>query len=197
MKNDLDHPRRLGFGQWCLFGWHEGGRYHDPLIYENGRPRGDTKDQYGPDLYVEFLIDFIQRSTRSNTPFFAYYPMALCHDVTDDLKGEHVAFYQDGRWMTYAEMVSSMDDMVGRLVHAIDALGVRDQTLILFTTDNGTPSASYLSVDSNGKNDATQGRFGSRWQGRCRWQRQTQRYRNAGTTHRQLARSDSPDDRRG
>jgi arylsulfatase A-like enzyme len=77
--------------------------------------------------------------------------MALCHDVTDDLKGEFVAYYRDGRWMTYAEMISSMDDMVGRLVAALDQMGVRDNTLILFTTDNGTPAASYLTVNDQGK----------------------------------------------
>jgi len=48
-------------------------------------------------------------------------------------------------------MVSSMDDMVGRLTQALNRMGVRNETLIIFTTDNGTPSASYLSVKENGK----------------------------------------------
>lgn len=151
MKNDLTHPSRLGFDEWSLFGWHEGGRYHDPLIYQNGQLRDDTAGKYGPDLYVKFLIDFMQHSVDADQPFFAYYPMALCHDVTDDLKGEQVAFAHDGRWMTFPEMVSSMDDMVGRLVNALDRRGFRDNTLILFTTDNGTPNATYMSVDENGK----------------------------------------------
>ncbi|WP_182864648.1 sulfatase-like hydrolase/transferase [Rhodopirellula sp. JC639] len=150
MKNDLRHPRRLGFDSWCLFGWHEGGRYNDPLIYQNGQLRKDTRGKYGPDLYVDFLIDFISQSRRDGKPFFAYYPMALCHDVTDDLKGRHVAYYKHGRWMTYAEMISSMDDMIGRLVAAIQQSGLREETLILFTTDNGTPAASYLTVDDSG-----------------------------------------------
>ena len=151
MKNDLRHPQRLGFDEWCLFGWHEGGRYHDPLIYQNGKLRDDTKGRYGPDLYVEFLVDFMQRSHKAGKPFFAYYPMALCHDVTDDLPDEHVAFYKDGRWMTYAEMIASMDDMVGRLVAALERMGLRDSTLVIFTTDNGTAGASYLTIDNNGK----------------------------------------------
>jgi len=151
MKNALDHPRRVGFDEWCLFGWHEGGRYNDPLIYQNGKVREGTSGQYGPDFYVDFLVNFIERSQDSGKPFFAYYPMALCHDVTDDLKDEHVAYYKDGRWMTFGEMVSSMDDMVGRLTQALNRMGVRNETLIIFTTDNGTPSASYLSVKENGK----------------------------------------------
>jgi arylsulfatase A-like enzyme len=139
MKDALDHPRRLGFDEWQLFGWHEGGRYRDPLLYENGKLLEDTAGKYGPDLYVEFLIDFMERSQKEGKPFFAYYPMALCHDVTDDLKDENVAFYQD------------VDDMIGRLIAALDRLGVREETLVIFTTDNGTPAGSYLSIDANGK----------------------------------------------
>ena len=151
MKNDLLQPARTGFDEWCLFGWHEGGRYHDPLLYQNGKLRTDTEGKYGPDLYVEFIVDFMKRSLAKNKPFFAYYPMALCHDVTDDLKDHHVAYYKDGRWMNYAEMVASMDDMVGRLATAIVQLGIRSNTLIIFTTDNGTASSSYLYVDEKGK----------------------------------------------
>lgn len=151
MRDDRDHPGRLGFDEWCLFGWHEGGRYHDPLIYENGELRKDTAGEFGPELYVDFLIDFMERRHAAGQPFFAFYPMALCHDVTDDLKDRHVAFYRDQRWMTYAEMMAVMDDMVGRLVAALDRLGIREDTIILFTTDNGTAGASYLTVDADGR----------------------------------------------
>lgn len=151
MKNDLDHPKRVGFDQWCLFGWHEGGRYHDPLLYQNGKLLENTEGKYGPDFYTDFLIDFMKQSQKAGKPFFAYYPMALCHDVTDDLKGKHVAYAHDGHWLTFAEMMISMDDMVGRLVAALEEMGVRDNTLILFTTDNGTPAASYLYVNESGK----------------------------------------------
>ncbi len=151
MKDDVGQPKRTGFDEWLLFGWHEGGRFNDPLLYETEKLRNDTSGQYGPDLYVEFLINSMKRSQKAGKPFFVYYPMALCHDVTDDLKDENVAFYRDGRWMTYGEMMASMDDMVGRMVRAVDEMGLRDNTLIIFTTDNGTPSASYHSITVKGK----------------------------------------------
>ncbi len=151
MKNDLQQPGRTGFDEWCLFGWHEGGRFDDPLIYQDGKLRNDTSGQTGPELYTEFLIDFMEQSHDEGKPFFAYYPMALCHDVTDDLKGEHVAYYRDGRWMNYSEMMSMMDDMIGRLVDGLERIGVRDNTLVIFTTDNGTPKASYLYVNEKGE----------------------------------------------
>ncbi len=151
MKDDLKHPNRLGFDEWCLFGWHEGGRYHNPLIYQNGKRLLNTRDEYGPDLYVQFLIDFMERQRQAGKPFFAYYPMALSHDVTNDLKDQYVTFYQDDRWMTYAEMMASMDDRVGRLLAALDAMKLKQDTLVLFTTDNGTPKATYLYVDEAGE----------------------------------------------
>lgn len=151
MRDDLLQPERTGFDEWLLFGWHEGGRFNDPFLYENGMLRNDTSGQMGPELYVEFLADFMKRNHEAGKPFFAYYSMALCHDVTDDLKDRHVAFYRDGRWMNYAEMAAMMDDMVGRLVSQLEQLGIREDTLIIFTTDNGTAGASYLSVDEDGK----------------------------------------------
>ncbi|MCG8602413.1 MAG: sulfatase-like hydrolase/transferase [Verrucomicrobiales bacterium] len=151
MRDDLKQPERTGFDEWALFGWHEGGRFNDPFIYQNGELRNDTSGEFGPDLYVEFLVDFMERSNDEGKPFFAYYSMALCHDVTDDLKDEHVAFYKDGRWMNYAEMAAAMDDMVGRLIFHLNRMGIREDTLVIFTTDNGTAGKSYLTVDGNGK----------------------------------------------
>ncbi len=144
MKNDLQQPARMGFDEWSVFGWHEGARFHHPMIYENGKLRTDTQDKYGPDLYVEFLGDFMQRSSRAGKPFFAFYSMALAHDVTDDIPVQ--VPYKPGRdrWMDYGEMIESMDDMVGKLVAKIDLLGLRNNTVIFFTGDNGTAARSKL-----------------------------------------------------
>ncbi len=141
MKNDRMQPARMGFDQWCLFGWHEGPRYHDPMIYENGKLRTDTDGKYGPDLYVEFLINFLQN--HRDSPMLAFYSMALCHDVTDDI-GKPVPYGPDDRWLNYKEMAEDMDRQIGKLVKALDRLQLRQKTLILFTTDNGTAGASYL-----------------------------------------------------
>ena len=77
--------------------------------------------------------------------------MALCHAVTDDLKNEFAPFYKDERWMTYSEMVSAMDDMVGRLVKTLDDLQIREETIIIFVADNGTTKRCYLYVNEKGK----------------------------------------------
>ncbi|MHC4437075.1 MAG: sulfatase-like hydrolase/transferase [Planctomycetota bacterium] len=144
LKEDPGQPARMGFDEWSMFGWHEGARYHEPMIYENGRVRTDTDGKYGPELYVDFLEKFIERNSRARKPFFAYYSMALAHDVTDDIPTQVPYVPGRDRWMNYGEMVESMDAMVGRLVSKLDQLGLRKNTIILFTGDNGTARRSKL-----------------------------------------------------
>ena len=136
LKDDPLHPRRMGFDQWDLFGWHEGPRFYEPMIYHNGKVRDDTLGHYGPDLYVSSLIEFMKANRER--PFLAYYSMAVAHEVTDDLETPvpHGPF---GRYDNYAEMVGEMDRAVGRMVAALNALKLREKTLILFVADNGTP----------------------------------------------------------
>ena len=159
LGSDLKHPNRLGFDEYCLFGWHEGPRYFRPLIWQNGASLEGVAERYGPDLYCDYLIDFMGRNRER--PFFAYYSMALCHDVTDDLPTP-VPVGPAGRYESYSEMVASMDRQVGRLLDAIDRLQIRDRTLVMFLTDNGTP-ARYIASVKQGK--LVRRSFTSRWQG--------------------------------
>jgi len=142
MKRRPDHAKCLGFDESALFGWHEGPRYHNPLIYRNGTIWKEVQkpEVYGPEVYTEFLIDFMTRN--KGRPFLAYYSMALCHEISDDFLPVPPPA-PDGHYLTYKEMVEDMDRMIGRLVAALERLGLRERTLILFTTDNGSPR-SYL-----------------------------------------------------
>jgi len=136
LRDKPDHPSRMGFQQSDLFGWHEGPRFYEPMIYRNGSVRKDTLGHYGPDLYVQSLIEFMKANREK--PFIAFHSMAVCHEVTDDLPipVPHGPF---DRYDNYPEMVAEMDSAVGRLVAALNALELRERTLILFTADNGTP----------------------------------------------------------
>jgi len=121
------------------------------MIYENGHVRTDTKGKYGPELYVDFLEKFIEQSSTAQKPFFAYYSMALAHDVTDDIPTQVPYVPGKDRWMDYGEMIESMDAMVGQLVAKLDQLGLRKNTVILFTGDNGTAQRSKLRHIQGGK----------------------------------------------
>ena len=146
LGNDPQHPRRLGFDTWSLFGWHEGPRYYRPYIYRDGELMTDVSDRYGPDVYVEHLVEFMREN--KDRPFFAFYSMALAHDVTDDMDTSPPLGPQ-GHYDSYKRMVENMDERVGWLVDAIDDLGLRERTLILFTADNGTPPQYYFTAQGN------------------------------------------------
>ena len=146
MKDSLDHPQRMGFQQSDLFGWHEGPRYYEPMIYRNGQVREDTLGHYGPDLYVRSLIEFM--SANRDRPFLAYYSMAVAHAVTNDLK-KPVPHGPFDRYDSYREMVEEMDRAVGRLVAALNALELRENTLILFIADNGSPGQIIIRADAD------------------------------------------------
>lgn len=136
LKNDPNHIQKMGFDNSCVFGWHEGPRYHKPYIWQNGKIRNDVDNRYGPDVYSEFLIDFITKN--KNQPFLAYYPMTLAHEISNDLEIPPPTS-PNGKYQSYKELVEYMDVLVGRLVKTLEELGIREKTLILFTTDNGTP----------------------------------------------------------
>ena len=134
-----DHPNHIaesGFEESCVFGWHEGPRYYEPMIYQNGKVRDDVKDKFGPDVYTDFLINFMKENKDSS--FFVYYSMTLAHDISNDLETPPPPA-PDGKYHSYKELVELADKYAGKLISSIDELGLRENTLILFAGDNGTP----------------------------------------------------------
>src|SRR5262249_21158505 len=132
LAKDPNHPARAGFQTSCCWGWHEGARYWDPLIWQDGRRRDDVRDRYGPDVHTDFLIESMSR--HRDGPFLAYYPLTLPHLSSIGADGAPGA-----KLATYPELVAEMDRQVGRTLEALAALGLADDTLVLFAADNGTP----------------------------------------------------------
>jgi arylsulfatase A-like enzyme len=82
-------------------------------------------------------------------PFFLYVPFNAVHaphQVPEKYKEPYARLKEPRR--TYAGMVAAMDEAVGRIVDALDKTGLRRNTLILFSSDNGGPSPGR--VTSNG-----------------------------------------------
>ena len=137
LADDPQHVTRNGFQHNACWAWHEGPRYWQPMIYKNGRVLDGVADKYGPDVYCDFLIDFVDKN--KDRPFLAYYPMTVAHFAKTG--GQHVEPKgPNGQYQTFAEMIEQMDRQVGKLVAALDRLGLREKTLILFTGDNGSPT---------------------------------------------------------
>ncbi len=132
-----------GFEEHCLFhSWHtedKGSRYANPTYFRNGKlEHADGK--YGPDISVDFALDFMQR--HRDEPMFVYYPMALPHwpmvPTPDSKVWSDPSKRLDESTEYFPDMVAYMDKVVGRFVDGIDKLGLRDNTLVLFYSDNGT-----------------------------------------------------------
>ncbi len=132
LKKQPDHPLRAGFQTSCCWGWHEGARYWEPLIWQDGKRRDDLRARYGPDVHTDFLIDFMARHRQE--PFLAYYPMTLPHLSSVGADGAPGA-----KRTSYPELVGEMDRQVGRTLDALESLALSDNTLVLFAADNGTP----------------------------------------------------------
>jgi arylsulfatase A len=89
---------------------------------------------YGPDLCRDFTIDFFER--HKNEPFFFYYPTHLVHNPI--VKTPQSAEANKDQDTLYADNVAYLDKQVGEIVGAIDRLGLRERTIIVFASDNGT-----------------------------------------------------------
>ncbi len=132
-------PTEAGFDDYCVWQIMERGpRYADPEIERKGHDREIMKGAYGPDVFADYLIDFISKP-RDN-PFFAYFPMALVHNpfepTPDSPEWKDDRHEKDNRF--FADMVAYMDKIVGRVANALDELGLAENTLFMFTSDNGT-----------------------------------------------------------
>ncbi len=127
-----------GFDEWCVWTGGEAGnppsdeRYWDPYIRTGDESR-TYPGRFGPDVYGDFLVDFLRR--HRDRPFFAYFPMCLTHGPLVATPDEPDADSKDAK---NKAMVRAMDTLIGRVVATLDDLGLRDNTIIVFTTDNGT-----------------------------------------------------------
>lgn len=154
------HPtliRECGFDEYCMWAYkhnlpagveHTGAwegtpgqktaRYWHPSIVKNGEYVKTTEDSYGPDMFSDFVLDFISRS--QDDPFFVYYPMAITHgpffSTPDTTKTLADRFKQDrNNWQANVEYA---DKIVGKLMRGLEQLGKRENTLVIFVGDNGT-----------------------------------------------------------
>lgn len=118
------------------------GRFAHPQIQQNGRylPDDVIRDAYGPDIFANYIIDFIDNN--KDKPFFAYYPMVLVHVPfvpTPDSKEWKDPSKRDTKDIRhFKEMVTYADKLVGRIVDSLQRNDLLENTLVVFTGDNGT-----------------------------------------------------------
>jgi len=144
------HPERQGFDVnvgGCCYGGPP--TYFDPYRICNIKPR--RKGEYLPDRLADEAMSFItaSRKNEDKKPFFValwnytvHWPMEAPDPLVEKYKQRVGPGVKDAR---YAAMIEAMDAALGRLLAKVDELGLRSETLVVFTSDNG----GYMGVADN------------------------------------------------
>ena len=147
----LNAPYEFGFDEYAL--WQvtrRPNRYPNPGLEINGEELDFKNGEYGPDIINDHVLDFIDR--HDDEPFFVYYPMNLTHwpfEPTPDspewdptLRRDHEeekalpGLHTEPKY--FGDMVKYADKLVGKVISKLEELELRENTLIIFTSDNGT-----------------------------------------------------------
>ena len=167
-------PNRQGFD--FFFGYldqRRAHRYYPDWIWRNDTkehyPHNPTKrNVYIHDRFTDESLNWIKQQSRKKEPFFLYLAYTLSHvdlDVPDDsmkpyLKTiEENSPYVNKNWPSrgyrnhptpracFAGMTSRLDRDVGLILDEIDKLGIAENTIVMFSSDNGPTSAGGANPD--------------------------------------------------
>jgi len=161
LSGGMEAPVKFGFEKFSL--WQltrRPSRYPNPGLEIDGIEKDFKNGEFGPDLMTDYIDAYLENRDKEK-PFFVYYPMIAPHwpfvptpDSEDwdptmwrDEKNEPGGFRTQKYW---ADDVKYTDKMVGKVVASLEGLGLREDTLVIFTGDNGT--ATEIVSQFNGKN---------------------------------------------
>jgi arylsulfatase A-like enzyme len=114
---------------------------------------------YYLDLIGDEAIKLIEKQDK-NKPFFLYFASLAPHAPYQAKKSDedrYASIIKDPTRRTYAAMVTSVDDQVGRIVAALEKRGLRENTLIIFSSDNGGPRNAVVASGAHSKEERAEG----------------------------------------
>ena len=131
--------------------------FHD--LYEGTNPI-KADGQYFPDLMVKRSLNFIDQN--KDKPFFLYVPFNIPHYPEQSLK-KHELLYKDMKdpaRRSYGAIVTTTDYYIGKIIDKIEEHNLRDNTIIIFMSDNGhsEETGNKIRVD-NHKSGYPKGHF--------------------------------------
>lgn len=131
------HPNTRGFEEFV--GFLNGGMdYWDWLLDYNGRS-GGSDGRYLTDVFAEEAVQFIERHARR--PFFLYLAFNAPHSPLQAPADDVRPYSRRGRFnlgvSTLYAMIRRMDEGIGRVLDTLEKLGLQENTIVLFTSDNG------------------------------------------------------------
>jgi len=161
LGKDPMSPRKAGFDEHCLWQVTQGRvdtagrdtRFSAPVLETNGELKAYGKTEFGPRIVADYGMGFMERSVKAEQPFLLYYPMILTHcpfsptpDSPEWAVDDTTVMKYKGKAHYFEDMVAYTDRIIGELNAKLEALGIKDNTLVIFTGDNGTdvPIVSML-----------------------------------------------------
>ena len=166
-------PEDRGFGETLWFPsshigsvpdyW--GNDYFDDMYIHNGQRA--AQQGYCTDVLFSKAIDWMSTQAKQNKPFFTYLPLNAPHSPLqapkEDLEAMEKVFATNAivagldpqlraDLMKFLAMIRNVDTNVGRLMAFLDKAGLRDNTILIFTTDNGSTFGNrYYNAGMRGK----------------------------------------------
>ncbi|MBT3602216.1 MAG: arylsulfatase [Candidatus Latescibacteria bacterium] len=130
-------PNARGFDEFTGFrsGWQD---FYDWIMDRNGQ-HSKTDGRYLTDVFTEEAIDFVTRHQKE--PFFLHLAYNAPHTPLQAPQEDIEPFAQTGKFnkavSTIYGMIRRMDIGIGRLLETLDKLGLAENTIVCFTSDNG------------------------------------------------------------
>ncbi|MEW6357837.1 MAG: sulfatase-like hydrolase/transferase [Planctomycetota bacterium] len=116
-----------------------GNDYFDDTYFHNGSPTKYTG--YCTDVWFDGAMAFIEDSVKNGRPFFCYIPTNAPHgplNVDEKYSKPYLEKGVPDNRARFYGMITNFDENMARLEKKLDALGIRDNTILIFLTDNGT-----------------------------------------------------------
>ncbi len=145
------HPNRHGFDYFYGYlGQGHAHSYYPPFLFENNEKIMLEKKHYSHNLIVEKALEFIDKNAEQ--PFFLYFSPTIPHAelaVPEENMRQYEGQFQEtpfagGHYCAqpkprtaYAAMVTLLDTNVGQIIDQLKQKGVYENTIIIFTSDNG------------------------------------------------------------
>lgn len=146
------HPNNQGFDYFFGYlGQANAHRYYPSFLYENNTRISLEKKVYSHDLIMEKALDFINKNV--DRSFFLYLSPTIPHAdlvLPENQLGKYDGMFDEKPFLgggytaqtkpraTFAAMVSRLDLDVQRVIDLLETKGILENTIIVFTSDNGT-----------------------------------------------------------
>jgi arylsulfatase A-like enzyme len=114
-----------------------------------------TEKGYVTTLFGDEAVRLIEKQDKTK-PFFLYFASLAPHAPYQAPKADedrYASTIKDPTRRTYAAMITSLDDQVGRIVAALEKRGLRENTLIVFSSDNGGPRSAVVASGAHSKEE--------------------------------------------